>query len=190
MMKLGYVMGNGLGKQSEGRVIPVDGVMVPKGMSLDTFMDLKEKKTRMGQPCSSVEKLLKRSQKKHALKERKLAESRKSESSVFDFINLRLSLRKNSKMKKPEPVAVSKQSCKLLKKDFLTIGEDVKKVAKDISLMRQSIKRAEGRDPTTEAIMRRKLEELEKKKQDLVIVENNILKEQKSRSDKKKLTEF
>jgi hypothetical protein len=44
MAKMGYTSGSGLGKSGDGRVLPVEAVMLPKGhASLDTVMAMREK---------------------------------------------------------------------------------------------------------------------------------------------------
>ena len=74
---MGYIHGQGLGKEGEGRVAPVEVFVLPEGhISLDRVMELKEKK------------LLKK-------KKLELGKTSKSDSTatkedntdVFDFIN-------------------------------------------------------------------------------------------------------
>ena len=43
MASMGYVMGAGLGKRSEGRIEPVPAMLYPVGRSLDWCMNLREK---------------------------------------------------------------------------------------------------------------------------------------------------
>jgi hypothetical protein len=43
MASMGYVMGAGLGKRSEGRIEPVPAMLYPPGRSLDWCMNLREK---------------------------------------------------------------------------------------------------------------------------------------------------
>ena len=75
---MGYITGTGLGKQGEGRVEPVEALLLPEGhISLDKVMELKQKK------------LLKKLKDKK-LKEKKNAnksEEKKEELDVFQFIN-------------------------------------------------------------------------------------------------------
>ena len=77
MTKMGYIHGQGLGKEGEGRVAPVEVFVLPEGhISLDRVMELKEKK------------LLK----KKKLEFGKTAKSdsnvtKEENTDVFDFIN-------------------------------------------------------------------------------------------------------
>ncbi len=47
MASMGYVMGAGLGKRSEGRIEPVPAMLYPVGRSLDWCMNLREKAGEM-----------------------------------------------------------------------------------------------------------------------------------------------
>lgn len=40
MAKMGYIMGAGLGKNGEGRIIPVEATVLPKGKSLGKSSNL------------------------------------------------------------------------------------------------------------------------------------------------------
>lgn len=182
-------MGSGLGKESEGRVLPVDAIMVPLGMSLDQFMNLKENK-KIGKERFSVEKKLKQAHKHHAHKEKQLSERNKKITSVFDFLNNKLHKKKTVTSISSSLGNVQKKNCLSLKQDMLSVGEEMRKVNKDITKMHQSLKRIEGRDAATENLMKSKLGELEIRRNELVRIENSIIKEQNNRSDKKKLTEF
>jgi hypothetical protein len=74
MAKMGYIHGTGLGKLGEGRVEPVEVVVLPEGnISLDRVMELKEKK------------LLKK--RKFTIKNDSTSQEPKEETNVFEFIN-------------------------------------------------------------------------------------------------------
>lgn len=75
---MGYVVGTGLGKLGEGRVEPVEALLLPEGnISLDKVMELKEKK------------MLKKLKDKKANEKKNLnkSEEKKEELDVFQFIN-------------------------------------------------------------------------------------------------------
>jgi len=199
MLRMGYVMGSGLGRKLEGRIIPVDAVMVPPGMSLDKFMNLKEK-AGGNSNLFSVEKKLKRAEKKHAAMEQMLAKKRENTESVFEFINNKLSGHHHKKKKNDSSFQlqknavptkhIHKESLVNLKKNMLHVGESMKKVNKDIRNLKESIKRIEGRDTVTLGKMKEKLSDLQNERDQLIKLESNIVKEQRNRSDKKKLVEF
>ena len=80
MAKMGYIAGTGLGKNSEGRVEPVEAEVLPEGnIGLDGVMELREKKL--------LKKLSKRKSKKSIEPE----SFEVPEMNVFDFINTKLS---------------------------------------------------------------------------------------------------
>lgn len=78
MAKMGYVTGTGLGKNSEGRVEPVEAEVISEGyLGLDGVMELRERKR------------LKKTKPKKERKSVGKAEE-KLEVDLFDFINTKL----------------------------------------------------------------------------------------------------
>ncbi|XP_074652690.1 zinc finger CCCH-type with G patch domain-containing protein-like [Tubulanus polymorphus] len=88
MQRMGYITGQGLGKNGEGRAEPVPIHLIPAGKSLDKIMELKEKagNKELFNVMKNKEKMKKTEDKKN------LAIYLKSENktSVFDFINKKL----------------------------------------------------------------------------------------------------
>jgi len=86
MARMGYVAGAGLGKNSDGRVLPVLATVYPQGKSLDSCME-----ARLKGHSSSVEKTLKRQrmrEEKKSLARLKADEAKKRrENKLFDLIN-------------------------------------------------------------------------------------------------------
>ncbi|CAG7828205.1 unnamed protein product, partial [Allacma fusca] len=75
MAKMGYVVGTGLGRRGDGRIEPVDAVVLPPGRSLDACMELKEKAGN--ENIFSVEKRMKRIKRKEAQRVKNEEEKRK-----------------------------------------------------------------------------------------------------------------
>ena len=89
MAKMGYVPGQGLGKDGEGRAEPVPIQLLPPGKSLDKIMELKEKAGN--QDLFDVLKKEKRRQRK--LQAKKTSQNKKTpqdKTDVFGFINKKL----------------------------------------------------------------------------------------------------
>lgn len=79
MAKMGYVHGQGLGKEGEGRVAPVEVFVLPEGhISLDRVMELKEKK------------MLKKKKLELGKTSKSDHNANKEETDVFEFLNNRL----------------------------------------------------------------------------------------------------
>lgn len=193
MARMGYVLGTGLGKNGEGRVEPVDAVILPPGKSLDRCMELREKAGSSGQNIFSVERRLKRIQKKEKLRTQKEEERVKESQTMFSFLNSKLNLSKVDKSRLQQQQSKSdmnKDSCQNLSKKLLKLGECVRQVNKDIVKCKEGMKRHEGRDKTTVERLKAKLQNLEQHLGDLKNSESKISSEQQNRSDKKKLTVF
>lgn len=77
---MGYVSGQGLGKQGEGRVAPVEVFVLPDGhISLDRVMELKEKKLLKKRKLELGKQI--------KCDEAASSAAAKEETDVFDFIN-------------------------------------------------------------------------------------------------------
>lgn len=193
MMKMGYIFGTGLGKNGEGRVNPVDAVILPPGRSLDRCMELKEKAGSSGASLFSVERRLKRIKQKE-LRRAKVAEDKEQErQSMFNFLNSQLNISKSKQKNqnnKNQSTSYNKETCKDLSKNLITISSNIKLVEKDIVKCKESIKRHEGRDQITVERLKEKLNVLEYQLNEFRNNESKIAKEQSNRVAKKKLTLF
>ncbi|XP_033724992.1 zinc finger CCCH-type with G patch domain-containing protein-like [Pecten maximus] len=95
MAKMGYVLGQGLGKKEDGRVEPVPIQLLPPGKSLDTIMQLKE--IAGEQDLFDVMKNREKKQKAQEKKQAQAYEKMKTKDhNVFDFINRRLGGKKGN----------------------------------------------------------------------------------------------
>lgn len=141
MLKMGYVIGSGLGKNSEGRVEPVETYILPQGKSLDYCMNLREK-CGGGEDMFKMEKI----NQKIALKEMKKGKKnyknavRKEKKDVFGFLNKHLN---------QAPVATSSESSSSnishdktsLNLQTFQIAEKRKKYQKQLGELNKSLKR-------------------------------------------------
>ncbi|XP_077286859.1 zinc finger CCCH-type with G patch domain-containing protein isoform X2 [Arctopsyche grandis] len=196
MVKMGYVIGNGLGPLGEGRVQPVPYRMTPNGLSLDHCMDLKDSEDPI-----KVEKRLRRLEKKKEEREKRTYERLKNrkENSVFNFLNNTLSGHssrdsdnKNSsadQSKNKNSVDMKSSSCKSLNIEQFKLAESINRTEKDIAKLKDSMKRNIKDSSVHNGLsvqLMSKLEEVEKLKK----MQSNISKEQTSRKDQRKLTIF
>jgi len=191
MMKMGYVAGSGLGKNGEGRIEPIDAVVLPPGRSLDRCMEIKEKAGIHN--LFSVEKRMLRLQKKEEANAKVLEEREKKKvSSVFEFINTTLSKKKQGSQDGADSLLekLKVQTSQELNKKVFGLGEDLKQVSRDIYKTKEAIKRNKDKDSSVCDKMKEKLATLEKYEQDLKRKEYRILNEKKMRSDKSKLLKF
>ncbi|KAF8788299.1 Zinc finger CCCH-type with G patch like protein [Argiope bruennichi] len=150
MAKMGYVWGQGLGKDSNGRIDPVEAIVLPKGKSLDKCAEMREMAN-----LQSVEERFSSEQKKEEQRN-KLAESRiNSDGSVFDFLNKNLSgksdrfcvkngdiLGKRTSTEASNSFDTStKSQAKDLNFEMYSVGEAIKKTKKEIGRLLQSVNR-------------------------------------------------
>ncbi|CAL8143631.1 unnamed protein product [Orchesella dallaii] len=189
MVKMGYVMGTGLGKNREGRVEPVDAIVLPPGKSLDACMELKEK-AQDGNLFSAEKRRVKQQRKAEKQRAKIAAQKPKKEASVFEFLNSKLSIRKTHTAPRKDDGDLRKQSSTHLNKRLFGLNENMKQVLKDIARTKQSMKRHKDRDKGTYNVMEKKLEVLESKRRELNSMQNSVTHEQKLRSDKRKLVLF
>ncbi|KAJ8316774.1 hypothetical protein KUTeg_005676 [Tegillarca granosa] len=88
MAKMGYITGQGLGKNGQGKAEPVPIQLLPQGKSLDKIMELKELAGE--QDLFDVMKRLEKKKKQQEKKEAKKSQKPKEKINVFDFINKKL----------------------------------------------------------------------------------------------------
>ncbi|XP_071947342.1 zinc finger CCCH-type with G patch domain-containing protein-like [Antedon mediterranea] len=181
MLKMGYEYGKGLGKNGEGRVEPVEAVIVPQGKSLDHCMELKEKKKL---------KIVGKKRNK-GLKKSSNQTSKKKEN-VFEFINSRLGNHKskaNERSKTKKDDASNSSSARGLNIKLVQTQEEIKKVEKHLVHKKTALQR-NSRDKGTAVHMQEQINEMEGYLIKLKSSENNIIQNQKSRKQHKKLTIF
>ncbi|XP_035213991.1 zinc finger CCCH-type with G patch domain-containing protein-like [Stegodyphus dumicola] len=82
MAKMGYVWGQGLGKNSDGRIDPVEAIVLPKGKSLDHCVAIRESTGPV-----SVEDKFNAEKVKEQQRVEKMEKNNAPEATVFDFLN-------------------------------------------------------------------------------------------------------
>ncbi|XP_078092624.1 zinc finger CCCH-type with G patch domain-containing protein [Mustelus asterias] len=197
MIKLGYEFGKGLGKNADGRVEPVQAVVLPPGKSLDQCAEILQNKK--GGKLSHLHK------KKHKRKSEggsRVVKERKPRQTVFDFLNDKLGStgqissssgqtgfpmgEKNSK----ERYRGTKSTKKALNIQLFQITEKIEHTEKDIAKIREALARNVGRDKTVTSHLEEKLSNAKKQLSYLKTQESGAAQEQKKADTHKKMTKF
>ncbi|XP_005028075.3 zinc finger CCCH-type with G patch domain-containing protein [Anas platyrhynchos] len=195
LAQMGYEFGKGLGKNSEGRVEPVQAVVLPRGKSLDQCAEvLQKKKQGRLDPGNS-----KKCRAKGNNTGRSSAGSRKPPRNVFDFLNEKL--RGKSSGEKAGGVALpernskeiyhaSKSTKKALSVRLFQTMEKIEQTQKDIRGIQQALARNIGRHSIATAQLEEKLANAHKQLGQLQAQEASLQREQKKADTHKKMTEF
>ncbi|NXA03529.1 ZGPAT protein, partial [Sapayoa aenigma] len=193
LLRMGYEFGKGLGKNSEGRVEPVQAVVLPRGKSLDQCAEVLQKK-KQG-------KLDPGKSKKCRAKGNSSGQSggRKPPRNVFDFLNEKLRGKsagdKAGGMALPERNSkeiyhASKSTKKALSVRLFQTTEKIEQTQRDIRGIQQALARNIGRHSVAAAQLEEKLADAHKQLGQLQAQEARLQREQKKADTHKKMTEF
>ncbi|NXK92541.1 ZGPAT protein, partial [Formicarius rufipectus] len=193
LVQMGYEFGKGLGKDSQGRVEPVQAVVLPRGKSLDQCAEVLQKK-KQGKPDTGKSR-------KCRAKGNSLGQSggRKPSRNVFDFLNEKLRGKnagdkagglalpqRNSK----EIYHASKSTRKALSVHLFQTTEKIEQTQRDIRGIQQALARNIGRHSIATAQLEEKLANAHKQLGQLQAQEARLQREQKKADTHKKMTEF
>uniref|UniRef100_A0A8C3QTF3 Zinc finger CCCH-type with G patch domain-containing protein n=1 Tax=Cyanoderma ruficeps TaxID=181631 RepID=A0A8C3QTF3_9PASS len=193
LVQMGYEFGKGLGKNGEGRVEPVQAVVLPRGKSLDQCAEvLQKKKQGKLEPGKSRKCRAKGSSSGQA-------SGRKAPRNVFDFLNEKLRGKsagdkaggmalpqRNSK----EIYHASKSTKKALSVSLFQTTEKIEQTQRDIRGIQQALARNVGRHSIATAQLEEKLADAHKQLGQLQAQEARLQREQKKADTHKKMTEF
>ncbi|NXS49047.1 ZGPAT protein, partial [Balaeniceps rex] len=195
LVQMGYEFGKGLGKNSEGRVEPVQAVVLPRGKSLDQCAEvLQKKKQGKLDPGKS-----RKCRAKGNSSGQSPAGSRKHPRNVFDFLNEKLRGKsageKAGGMALPERNSkeiyhASKSTKKALSVRLFQTMEKIEQTQKDIKGIQQALARNIGRHSIATAQLEEKLANAHKQLGQLQAQEASLQREQKKADTHKKMTEF
>lgn len=195
MQKLGYVVGTGLGQNGEGIVVPISAQILPLGRSLDHCMALRER-ANGDENLFSVERKLKRQQEKQEIINAKAYEREKNNRDIFNFINNTVlnnipstSTSFDERNAKRPKTDFKSQSTKKLNVESFKIGEDIRKMEREIQRLQESLRRQkDGTQLSQQLNMQLDIRktELDRMRRS----ETCLQKEQVLRKDKSKLTIF
>ncbi|KAK3088218.1 hypothetical protein FSP39_016287 [Pinctada imbricata] len=201
MAKMGYVTGQGLGKDGQGRADPVPIQLIPQGKSLDKIMELKE--IAGDQDLFDAMKKQKRKAKKQEQKN-EAAYKNIPRANVFDFINKKLggkrgdvkSLVRHHKETKKEPAKqiserdLHSKSDRNINVQLFKTHEEMKNVEKELARLKQGLSRNQDRDKRAADNIRQKIQSTEAYLQKLKSSEKAMENHKQKRNDRKKLTIF
>lgn len=200
MAKMGYIVGQGLGKMCQGRAEPVPIQLIPQGKSLDKIMELKEK----AGDSDMFNVSRKMGKKRPTKKTDSLTRGSVKSSDVFQFINKKLGGKKgnikelihhpNSKSKNA-PVRIlekelSGRSDRNLNVQLLKTEEEIRTTERELSRLNQALKRHENRDDGMAKQYRAKIAKTEHYLLELKTSEKTIQSHKTKRGNHKKLTIF
>ncbi|XP_074744348.1 zinc finger CCCH-type with G patch domain-containing protein [Strix uralensis] len=195
LVQMGYEFGKGLGKNAEGRVEPVQAVVLPRGKSLDQCAEvLQKKKQGKLDPDRS-----RKCRAKGNSSGQSPGGSRKPPRNVFDFLNEKLrgksSGEKAGGMALPERNSkeiyhASKSTKKALSVRLFQTMEKIEQTQKDIRGIQQALARNVGRHSVATAQLEEKLANAHKQLGQLQAQEASLQREQKKADTHKKMTEF
>jgi len=182
MMKMMWNGHQGLGKRSDGRLLPVPAKIYIPGKSIDFNMQHGSGKT--------VEEKLK-SESARREKQEAEAERRAAKADVFSFINNTLGTSSKATPQTPpaESKNVKEQTKKQLNVSIFQLDEDIRKCDKAIEKLKETLKR-QTNESVASKITQQKISQEQKHLDALKRKQNEISKEQKTRQDKSKLTIF
>lgn len=198
MMKMGYVVGTGLGREGEGRVEPVTAYVYPQGVSLDRCMELREASN--GEELLEVEKRLDREKRKEEAKSAQVAERLRKQTSVFDIINKKLGGKGHTSeddaddlKQKPAvnicSTVLQKDTAKNLNMKNYQISENIRQLEKEVQKMEKA-KLRQSNNKAALGIINTKLQAKKSELQKFKEAELKVQGEQQKRRDTKKYCVF
>jgi len=209
--KWGYVKGTGLGKDGEGRVIPVEAKIFPQGKSLDICMAMRlQKETGEVDPLLLKKRQKRKENKKEKMVKKGYTKRTKEEEglSAFSLINsIKLTKKggdttvmvddevpsgsgESSSKPKHLKSQTANKSSKDLRVQMLQTEGELTKVGKELERVNETIMRNDKKNPPVATQAREKKKDLEKYRDRLKASLKTIQSEQKNRGDKKKMAIF
>ncbi|XP_025425130.1 zinc finger CCCH-type with G patch domain-containing protein [Sipha flava] len=185
MVKMGYIMGAGLGKNGEGRINPVEATVLPKGKSLDHCMTFKNTK-----PIQDARKKHRQHMRLERSMKKSYEKSLEKPPDVFTFLNNQLNTKNINENKNVIDEKKLKNSTKHdLNVRSLKIEEDIKRQQVTIQELNYKLNRSTA-GSVQYNMVNQKLSEANKHLTNLIAEDKSIQKEHIYRETHKKMTAF
>ncbi|KAJ8390130.1 hypothetical protein AAFF_G00110040 [Aldrovandia affinis] len=189
MAKMGYEFGKGLGRNAEGRVEPIETVVLPKGKSLDQCAQIIQKKAQ--------KRLEKRGEGKARRKGKKAAHGPQGRADVFDFLNSKLGDGEQHRadvLLSPSNSKDAYKGGKSIKRSLnvklFQATERVAQTEREINRLTAALNRQAGRDKMMMSLLEGKLSAARKQLTELKAHELKVQQEQSKANTHKKMTQF
>ena len=191
LTKMGYIWGQGLGRNGEGITQPIDVFVFPNGKSLDVCIEMKEKFLSNDE----LKQKIKSKQKKIETQIAKRYNRHKPEDNVFDFIITKIFTKKDSSGDEPKAKSVTvtelkTSNIKSLNISSLKISEDIRKAEFELKRLNDSLLRNKTKDKVMFSQLQQKVDKQNQLIKSLKQKESMIKREQNSRTNKQKLVIF
>ncbi|NXX75470.1 ZGPAT protein, partial [Urocolius indicus] len=191
LLQMGYEFGKGLGKSCQGRVEPVQAVVLPRGKSLDQCAEVLQRRSQGKVPPSRG-----RGGKCRA----KGSAGPRRPHNVFDFLNEKLRGKGSGDKaagvlplpprSSKELYHASKSTRKALNVQLLQTTEQIEQTQRGIRSLQQALERHAGRHSVAAAKLKEKLANAHRQLGQLQAHEASLQREQKQADTHKKMTEF
>ncbi|KAG7208275.1 hypothetical protein KM043_014518 [Ampulex compressa] len=193
MAQMGYVVGTGLGKRSDGRIEPIEATVLPAGKSLDHCMELRENAGGDKNLFTVERRMRKQRQKLEQQREKQYQrEKQRDECNVFNFINATL----GDKPKDSTQASSSRSKSNLktesnrdLNVASLRVAENITRLEKESAKLTESLTRHSKGSPHYNSIVMQ-YNQKQKELSNLRASEKSIAAEQNQRRNKAKLSIF
>ncbi|XP_063815229.1 zinc finger CCCH-type with G patch domain-containing protein [Pseudophryne corroboree] len=193
LARMGYEIGKGLGRNLEGRVEPVQAMVLPKGKSLDQCLELQQRKHKGGQNAPKARR-------KRLPKRPGVRPGNNASRNVFDFLNEKLEgkasrehtaeTRTAIERKGKEIYNASQGSKRALNVALAKTTEKIQQKQREIGHLTKALARNIGREHMVSTQLEKRLSEARTALVELQQVERGLQREQKAADTHKKMTEF
>uniref|UniRef100_H0VR01 Zinc finger CCCH-type with G patch domain-containing protein n=1 Tax=Cavia porcellus TaxID=10141 RepID=H0VR01_CAVPO len=192
LARMGYEFGKGLGRHAEGRVEPINAVVLPRGKSLDQCAEILQKRIKEGQAGANRPPRCRRRKARPG--------SHLPPRNVFDFLNEKLQSQAPGALeagvdspggkKSKDMYHASKSAKQALSLRLFQTEEKIERIQRDIRGIQEALIRNAGRHSVAAAQLEEKLAGAQRQLGQLRAQEAGLQREQRKADTHRKMTEF